>query len=148
MLAEEPSDDLWGSVHESAHCVTARYFRLEVERATMDRVIIPHHRKYTGADDFFERLIISESGDVATVCFLEYSDPDSVRQHHTISMRRLTVLGANTERARYLIEMSRRAAYDIVPRFEAEILTLAQALRRHRTMTGIDIERALAATMG
>ncbi len=139
-------DDKWGSVHEAAHAVVALHFGLTVERATMTNVIIPHHRGYTRPGDFFERLIVSESGDAATTLFLDYSDDASNRRHHELSMYRLTCLGADQQMAECLIEAAKCRALKLVPRLKPEILTLAQALRAHRTLSGDEIERALTAT--
>jgi hypothetical protein len=138
----EPSDDLWGSIHEASHAVVAMHFGLEVELLTMNFCRITH-APYTAPDDrdSIERLIVSAAGVAATGCFLNYSEGDS--GDIALSVGRLMHLGATPPMIHRLMQAAHREAYKLVPTFRAEIFRLARALREYRTLAQYEIDSAM-----
>jgi hypothetical protein len=141
-MSEKQWDVHWGSIHEAAHAVVARYFFVQVKFATLHSVHIRHRRARTpDDDDSMIYLIVSAAGNAATDCFYYWTngagdDVDLSRQH-------LRELGADEGQIDLLMQTARKAAYALVPTLEDKIFAVAAALRDKRILTQTDIDALL-----
>jgi hypothetical protein len=132
----------WGSVHEAAHAVVARYFGMEVQIATMDFIrVLPRPYAAPDCDNSRESLIMSAAGDAATTAFLNWTGTD--RGDNAISQRRLRDLGAGFFLRRRLMREARRAALVRVWALKYEIFAVADALRERRILSQGQIDAAM-----
>jgi hypothetical protein len=133
-------DDYWGSVHESAHAVTARYFGHELEQLTMWCASIPAQQCHAPNDRrSIEWLIISAAGDAATRIYFDWSEL-APRTDYLRSVMFLLRRGAGPFRCRRLLRGAREKAEQLVQTLKPQILAVAAALREHRTLTQSEID--------
>jgi hypothetical protein len=131
-------DSIWGSVHESAHAVVARYFYLDVTSVTMTCTRVRHRRSIAPDDDAsMMQLIVSAAGNAATDLFLNWTDTGGDEE---LSRQRLRKLGADDAQISRLLQTARATAYSLVPTLKAQILAVAAVLREHRTLTQFDVD--------
>jgi hypothetical protein len=133
----------WGSVHEAAHAVVAHYFHLEVKLLTMEFARVRYPRSKAPQDDAsMMQLIVSAAGDAAAQRFSNWTGTGSADDE--LERQRLAELGADSRRIEELMRVARETADALVQQLEAEILTVAKALRERRSLTGRDIEALLS----
>ncbi len=141
-LGPEGWSQVWGSIHEAAHCCVARHFGWPITIATLDVVTVPHpHYESFGCPRSFERLTISAAGDCATTQFLGYELTGT--QDDRNARERLRILGATETQADLLMSLAHRAAESLVIELRPQIEQVAQALIERRALTQQDIDAAI-----